>query len=535
MYLAYKLILLLLILIPGVLPGQLSTDYSSHAVRPALYSLDSTVVFDTVYTLPYDTLLFYPKTNVMDFNDTTLITLIEDSLYTENASFYVKKDVFRIENMSDTIFFVTSPDTAYFFKRYEYFYHDYVFIFNLPQDTPEKNIGSLIASPPYSGDWSYTWFRYDTSYPGEWDSTGYTSSSIDSLESGGYKITLSNADDGEDTSFVGWVHNNDLQFNLNLMKSNGDTIDNSRFYCGRIVFDGFFEIDSFFYYDHTLNDTAYWLNDTISFSWSSDCESVPQPDPYTEDAFIKNVTGINFNHYSPLPQNTWYYATASDVFGGERTDQLFYKTIETEARMKVTYRAADEDMWTVDGEPEGSGPIRVLFVDESLNAGKRQWVADDPYQFEQSLNILGETDGNIFDHYYIYYVPGEYMPMLITSTPEECTDTLRFEDMVNVVPSEIDIPNVFTPNDDGINDVFTIYSQSLREFEIAIYDRWGKRVYHYDGDINDWDGWSGKIKNSERNASPGEYFYVITAKGWEHSPPVEYKTKDYTGSFYLYR
>lgn len=78
---------------------------------------------------------------------------------------------------------------------------------------------------------------------------------------------------------------------------------------------------------------------------------------------------------------------------------------------------------------------------------------------------------------------------------------------------EIDCPitevNIFTPNGDNVNDVFN-FSNLVHypNSHIEIFNRWGKLVYQKDNII---DGWNGKIKGSERDASAGTYFYYITA------------------------
>lgn len=58
------------------------------------------------------------------------------------------------------------------------------------------------------------------------------------------------------------------------------------------------------------------------------------------------------------------------------------------------------------------------------------------------------------------------------------------------------IPNSFTPNDDGINDVFQIKGSGLSEegFLINIYDRWGKIIYT-SKDINS--SWDGKVNEKK--------------------------------------
>lgn len=67
------------------------------------------------------------------------------------------------------------------------------------------------------------------------------------------------------------------------------------------------------------------------------------------------------------------------------------------------------------------------------------------------------------------------------------------------------VPNTFTPNGDGINDVFRAQAAcKMRLFNIEIYDRWGERVF-YSTDINS--GWNGK--NNEIPAPTGIYVYKM--------------------------
>jgi gliding motility-associated-like protein len=67
------------------------------------------------------------------------------------------------------------------------------------------------------------------------------------------------------------------------------------------------------------------------------------------------------------------------------------------------------------------------------------------------------------------------------------------------------MPNVFTPNGDGFNDVFEpkSFSDNLKNFRIRIYNRWGREVHKFDGDIEKWNGWDG------HNTPEGVYFWVI--------------------------
>lgn len=50
------------------------------------------------------------------------------------------------------------------------------------------------------------------------------------------------------------------------------------------------------------------------------------------------------------------------------------------------------------------------------------------------------------------------------------------------------IPNVFTPNGDGNNDVFLVYGTGLSKFEMTIFDRWGEKLFNSKDQLQGWDG-----------------------------------------------
>ncbi|HUH75048.1 MAG TPA: PKD domain-containing protein [Chitinophagales bacterium] len=66
------------------------------------------------------------------------------------------------------------------------------------------------------------------------------------------------------------------------------------------------------------------------------------------------------------------------------------------------------------------------------------------------------------------------------------------ENSIQVIEKcEIIIPQVFSPNGDGVNDYFNIVSNNIESFELSIYNKWGKLIF-YTNDLNhSWDGTSG--------------------------------------------
>ncbi len=86
-----------------------------------------------------------------------------------------------------------------------------------------------------------------------------------------------------------------------------------------------------------------------------------------------------------------------------------------------------------------------------------------------------------------------------------------------VIPEAVIFPNIFTPNNDMVNDVFMVqnaepYTQPDDEFSVSVYNRWGKLVYEegqYGPYNNETDGWNGEDMNSGQKLADGVYYYIV--------------------------
>jgi gliding motility-associated-like protein len=124
-----------------------------------------------------------------------------------------------------------------------------------------------------------------------------------------------------------------------------------------------------------------------------------------------------------------------------------------------------------------------------------------------------------------FKAPGKYRIKMYAMSGS-CKDSLSHLITVDL-PSELEIPNIFTPNGDGKNDVFFLHAKGLTEVNFQVTDRWGREVYHvigHEGNIS-WDGkdFSGK------DCSDGVYFYTLKASG------LDGKTFDTSGNISLIR
>ena len=81
---------------------------------------------------------------------------------------------------------------------------------------------------------------------------------------------------------------------------------------------------------------------------------------------------------------------------------------------------------------------------------------------------------------------------------------------VTISQSKMDVPNAFSPNGDGINDIFKVKDgyQSLTEFHAYIFNRWGQKLYEWSDPAGGWDG-----TFNGHEAKQGVYFVLIKAKG----------------------
>ncbi|NQX98176.1 MAG: gliding motility-associated C-terminal domain-containing protein, partial [Flavobacteriales bacterium] len=143
----------------------------------------------------------------------------------------------------------------------------------------------------------------------------------------------------------------------------------------------------------------------------------------------------------------------------------------------------------------GFSPLLVNFGNGSTGANGYLWDFSN-----------GNTD-TIFNPSQTYTDPGNYQVVLI-ATDGLCWDT-TFVVIEVFNESSILIPNVFTPNGDGINDIFTVDGLNIKSVEGEIYNRWGQKMFSWKNIKGHWDGRT--LAGSK--APDGTYFYIIKAEG----------------------
>ena len=92
----------------------------------------------------------------------------------------------------------------------------------------------------------------------------------------------------------------------------------------------------------------------------------------------------------------------------------------------------------------------------------------------------------------------------LVATNALCKDSIT-KCVTIIKESEVFIPNVFTFNGDGSNDVFKINSSGLKTLRCAIYDRWGLKIHEWEGLNGYWN-----VTTKSGLAPDGTYFYITT-------------------------
>lgn len=176
---------------------------------------------------------------------------------------------------------------------------------------------------------------------------------------------------------------------------------------------------------------------------------------------------------------------------------------------------------TEEGEEEnsnmsGNAPLLGRFRANPQNVGSYSAT----YQWRFTLN--GESEPYLTryeeDTEYTFTKAGTHN-IVVYATFINGNDTIAYTQeywdevgpmSVTISESKLEMPNAFSPNGDGINDIYKAKDgyQSIIEFHAYIFNRWGQKLYEWDDPAGGWDG-----KYNGKDVKQGVYFVLAKAKG----------------------
>jgi gliding motility-associated-like protein len=410
---------------------------------------------------------------------------------------------------------------------------DEVFVYNRPEYRGELTVSVIAVSTGRQTGWDFQWAIYDstlksyTNLPGT--SNGWFSG-IDTITlSSGYQVTMTQGDSTH--VYRVWIVFNDFQLGI----TNKDSEN-------KLLF-GYYNCSSLdlravttpvpIYYFNPVTNARINIYNNYSVRWRTD-------NPEAGIPANRLITRVN----SPPSEDTWYFLKLTDRFKLVRSDSVFYKSIQSDAKISgqyvnlsdsVEYAGHDYGLYYSDNDKSAPGKYK-FDISGSQNSAS--------YAIDFGDGEILELDSAASNIVHEFKKPGTYKVVLTTKSdkPYECADSANYE--AELVYGKLAFPNVFTPNNDGDNDQLTLHGNDLFRsedvsvvtIEIMIFDRAGRKVHSYSGNMRDWEGWDGRVMKSNRDAPAGVYYYVISAIFYYKDPikdPINKRV--FKGFFHLYR
>jgi gliding motility-associated-like protein len=216
-------------------------------------------------------------------------------------------------------------------------------------------------------------------------------------------------------------------------------------------------------------------------------------DPFTTDLFYDS---LNVGLY-PL--------IVKDANGCEFTEII---NIASSSQLNATFTAGAQpgsnDSLTV-GTTIGSYLWNYSSQNETLNASFiNSSTAGSGISYNWIFNIgsVSDTTTTSLNDLYQNFQGSNTInvTLIVTNGDETCNDTAS---IVIDIKSIIQIPTIFSPNGDGINDVFFIKYRGYKDLTMTIFNRWGNKYYETTKPDEGW---------SANDAAEGTYFYIVTGK-----------------------
>ena len=118
-----------------------------------------------------------------------------------------------------------------------------------------------------------------------------------------------------------------------------------------------------------------------------------------------------------------------------------------------------------------------------INATTGAIITNYNWDFGDPGNTLSTQQNPVF----IYQAVGSYSVLLVVTSDHGCKDStvkiIKIDDEFMLY-----VPNAFTPNFDGTNDIFYAKGEGIKDFKMYIFDRWGEMVFRSDDIYKGWDG-----------------------------------------------
>lgn len=244
------------------------------------------------------------------------------------------------------------------------------------------------------------------------------------------------------------------------------------------------------------------LSSTVpaDYSWIATDNSNTSGETHTSPKTTKTIDDVIINNTS-VPQVVSYTITLTSKTG--TCTNITPQTLDVTVNKTVATFTPDPST--------GEMPLSVKFKNASTGASNYSW------------DFGNGGTSNQMEPTYIYNQLGTFEACLLAEG-NSCVDKTCVKIRV-YINSAFVIPNIFTPNNDGKNDVFAILGKGIESMHVEIFNRWGQKEYEWNTPNGGWDGRSA----TGLPATSGTYYFIMQANG------ADGKTYSEQGSLTLIR
>ncbi len=239
----------------------------------------------------------------------------------------------------------------------------------------------------------------------------------------------------------------------------------------------------------TIDDSIICLNDSALITVQPDNDSLYNYQWYKEGSLL---TGANSNSIYAGTQGI-YYAEISNICFSYLTTPVFLVVLDS----------TNADFYWK--------PDTILLLEPAHFFSTSTSNAGNPI-IEYTWTINGSPSYYSADFEHIFEQADTFLVGLEINTAEGCKDTIYKWILVNNIRL-LYIPNAFTPNNDGLNELFEVKGTGIERIETTIFNRWGELIWQ--GVNKFWDGTSRGVPVQE-----GAYVFIIKARFRDKSEVV---------------
>ncbi len=165
--------------------------------------------------------------------------------------------------------------------------------------------------------------------------------------------------------------------------------------------------------------------------------------------------------------------------------------------------------------------VNASFITSNLGNDTFRFQANTDPDCADCTYLWEFTDGDISEEEFPIheFTESGYIGATLTvTTPGTCE--AKYTSLIDIPPI-VYIPNAFTPDNDGINDVWKIEIRGIDKYEISIYNRWGQVVFH---SIDPTEAWNGNSIGGDHYVPNGIYSYNLEYRGLNSQAIVKLDT-----------